>query len=278
MLKLRFHTTFWIFALLLTLQGKLDILVFTVIASVLHEAGHAVVAYIKGYMLTEITLMPYGAVLYGAETISKKDGFYIALGGPCVNLLLCMLVLAVWWLFPSAYPFTESFLKVNLTIFTYNLLPIYPLDGARAIIALSKRPMRTLKRLKLYGVIFSFVLVALFIVSAFVRINYSIGIMAVMVYISSTTGIETESYKHIASLAPCMKNWNMPVSSEKVYVSHNLRLMQLLRQIKSDKILTFEVRDEKNKPFALLSEDSLAELCSKHKLTAKLKDILTYKQ
>lgn len=274
MIKLRFHTTFWIFALMLTLQGKLDLLVFTVVSALLHEVGHAIVAYIKGYALTEITLMPYGAVLYGAETISKKDGLYIALGGPAVNLLLCVFVLALWWLFPNAYPFTQNFLKINFTIFAFNLLPIYPLDGARALLAVSKRPMRTLKLFKQCGVVFSLILVALFVLSAFFQINYTIGIMAIMVYISATTGTETESYRHIASLAPCIKNWDVPVASEKVYVSHNLRLMQLLRQVKADKILTFEVRDEKNKPFAVLSEDRLAELCTKNKLTAKLKDVL----
>ncbi|MDD3947615.1 MAG: hypothetical protein PHI19_07230, partial [Clostridia bacterium] len=242
-----------------------------------HEAGHAVVAYIKGYVLTEITLMPYGAVLQGTETITKNDGLAIALGGPAVNLLLSITVLALWWLFPSTYPFTETLLKVNLSIFAFNLLPVYPLDGARALLSISKNPLRTLKRFKLLGVVFSFVLLALFIVSVFFKINYSIGIMSVMVYISATTGTEFESYKHIASLAPSVKNWNGPVTHQKVYVSQNLRLMQLLRQIKADKIITFEVRDEKNKLRASLSEDRLAELCTKYKLTSRLKDIFKEK-
>jgi len=277
MLKVRFHTAFWILAILLTLQGKLDMLLFTVVAAVAHEGGHAVAAYIKGYQLTEITLMPYGAVLHGAETISKKDGLPIALGGPAVNLLFAVLVLALWWLFPATYPYTEQFLRVNLSIFFFNLLPVYPLDGARALLAISQKPMRTLRRMKRFGVVLSIILLALFIASAFFAINYTLGILAVMVYVSATAGTETESYRHIASLAPCIKNWLAPVASEKILVSPNLRLMQLLRQIKPDKILTFEVRDEDGKSPAILTEDRLAELCAKHKLSAKLKDILFLK-
>lgn len=275
MLKIRFHTAFWVLAILLTFQGKLDILLFTVITALAHEGGHAVAAYIKGYLLTEITLMPYGAVLHGAEAISKKDGFFIALGGPAVNLLLIILILALWWLFPATYPVTEEFLHVNLSIFFFNLLPVYPLDGARALLSVSQKPMRTLKRMKLFGVVLSFLLLALFIASAFYKINYTVGILAVMVYVSATAGTEKESYRHIASLAPGIKNWAAPVMSEKILVSPNLRLMQLLRQIKPDKILTFEVRDENGKiPAAIINESRLAELCAKHKLTAKLKDIL----
>lgn len=277
MLKIRFHTTFWILAIVLTLQGKLNTLIFTVFTALAHEGGHAVAAYIKGYQLTEITLMPYGAVLEGADVISKKDGFMIALGGPAVNLLMIILVLALWWLFPSTYPVTEEFLHVNLSIFLFNLLPVYPLDGARALLSLSKKPMRTLKRMKLFGIILSFLLLGLFIASVFVKINYTLGILAVMVFVSATTGTEKESYRHIASLVPGVKNWTAPVASEKIFVSPNLRLMQLLRQIKPDKILTFEVRGEDGKTSATISESHLAELCAKHKLTAKIKDIVENK-
>ncbi|HOK81928.1 MAG: hypothetical protein GX095_02180 [Clostridiales bacterium] len=276
MLKFRFHSTFWIFALLLTLQGKLDLLIFTVISAVLHEIGHAVVAYIKGYVLTEITLMPYGAILEGCDTFPNNDGLLIALGGPAVNLFICTIVLALWWLFPSVYPYTENLLKVNLSIFSFNMLPIYPLDGARALLAVSKKPLKTLKKLKLMGVIFSFILLALFIASAFIKINYSLGIMAVMVYISATAGTESESYKHIASLAPGVKNWSGPVASHNVLVKPNLRLMQLLRQIKPDRVVTFEVRDEKNNLITKITEDRLAELCTRFKLTSRLKDVLKH--
>jgi stage IV sporulation protein FB len=274
MLKIRFHTTFWILAILLTLQGKLDTLLFTIFSALAHEGGHAAAAYIKGYQLTEITLMPYGAVLHGADAISKKDGLFIALGGPAVNLCLIILVLALWWLFPATYTFTEQFMHVNLSILLFNLLPVYPLDGARALLSLSKKPMRTLKRLKLSGIVLSVILLVLFIVSAFFKINYTIGILAVMVYISATMGTDKENYKHIASLVPGLKNWTAPVVSEKILVSPNLRLMQLLRQIKPDKILTFEVRDESGKSITVLSESRLAELCAKHKLNSKIKDIL----
>lgn len=274
MLKFRFHTTFWVFALLLTLQGKLDILAFTVASAVLHEVGHAIAAYIKGYVLNEITLMPYGAVLHGTESISKDDGLYIALGGPIVNLAIIIVVLALWWVAPSVYPLTANLLKVNLSILFFNILPIFPLDGARALLSVSKNPLKTLRRLKLAGIIFAFILLALFVASAFIKINYSLGIMAIMIFTSATVGTKTESYKHIASLVPAVKNWSNPITFQKVCVSANLRLMQLLRQIKPDKITTFEVRDEKNKTIQHLTEDNLAKLCSQHKLTTRLKDAL----
>ena len=49
------------------------------------------------------------AALYGDESIERGSAVIIALAGPLTNGLLALLVLALWWLFPSTYSVTEPF-------------------------------------------------------------------------------------------------------------------------------------------------------------------------
>jgi|AGTN01.1.fsa_nt_gi hypothetical protein len=66
---------FWALAFLLTLQGRYEYVASAIAAAMLHEGGHALIAYYRGYKLNQVTLTPFGAVLYGAEKIQKKTLF-----------------------------------------------------------------------------------------------------------------------------------------------------------------------------------------------------------
>ena len=119
------------------------------LASVLiHELSHAKAAYERGYVLNRITLMPYGAVLKGGEKIDSADQIFIAAAGPGANAALCLALYALWWRFPVTYAYTEALFDTSLAIGLFNLLPLYPLDGARIVLAISKKPLRALKALR----------------------------------------------------------------------------------------------------------------------------------
>jgi len=275
MFRLSFHPAFFVYALVLTLQGKYIELTATVFAAVLHEIGHATIAYNRGYSLNKIVIMPYGAVLYGGEKIARSDAVQIAVAGPIVSLMLAALTTALWWLFPATYPYTEMFRNINIGIALFNLIPVYPLDGGRIIMALAKKPITALKYLRIAGEALAFLMLAGFIATAFFKINYSLGIMSVMVYLSATSGTEKESYRHIA--LPYMKDRSHPIHEVAVIVSHDLRLIELLKLIKSNKIIKFKLTDENGIYLKDMSEDMLAALCIAHPLNTKIKDCPEYR-
>lgn len=97
-----------------------------------HECAHAFAAAKLGYRLRQIVLMPYGAVIDGdLQGISLKDEIFVALCGPLCNLLTAVFFVALWWLAPTVYAFTDTACYSSLAIALVNLLPAYPLDGGR---------------------------------------------------------------------------------------------------------------------------------------------------
>ena len=97
-----------------------------------HECAHAFAAARLGYSLRTIVLMPFGAVIDGdMQNITLKDEISVALAGPLCNLFTAGFFVALWWLAPTVYAFTDVACYSSLCIALVNLLPAYPLDGGR---------------------------------------------------------------------------------------------------------------------------------------------------
>ncbi len=97
-----------------------------------HECAHAFAAAKLGYQLNAIVLMPYGAIIDGdMHGISLKDEIFVAICGPLCNLCTALFFIAIWWLHPTMYAFTDTACYSSLAIALVNLLPAYPLDGGR---------------------------------------------------------------------------------------------------------------------------------------------------
>ena len=133
-LKIKIHPLFIIFAFFLIFFGWTRILISYFLVLILHELGHYFMAKFLGYKLNKIVFMPYGVSLNGQGNIFKKrDEILIAMAGPVVNFLLCILTVTLWWLFPVTYYYTDAFVFSNLSLALFNLIPVFPLDGGRVI-------------------------------------------------------------------------------------------------------------------------------------------------
>ena len=152
-------------------------------AVLLHEVAHYVMASKLFYRCKEIQLGLFGAVLYGEfQDVNGADRIKIALAGPLMNLALCLACLALWWLVPDSYYYTESFFTANLTMACANLLPCYPLDGGRILTGLAEKKMgaRALNLTKRFTLIISLGLFAVFVASLFTGGNlFSLGLFAI---------------------------------------------------------------------------------------------------
>lgn len=95
-------------------------------ACVLHEAGHYGAVLLVGSKVHSLRLTVIGAEMKLAPEISLSymQDALVAFLGPCVNLLLA-------WI--SICAGTHLFAGINLCFGILNLLPIYPLDGARIL-------------------------------------------------------------------------------------------------------------------------------------------------
>lgn len=178
--KLRFsvHPLFYLFGLYFAATGKVFSFVAFTLCAVIHEFGHAIVAEKLGYKLLNVTLMPYGAIIGGdTEGLTTKDEILVAAAGPAVNLAIGVAVLALWWIFPESYPYTELAATANFSLFFVNLLPAYPLDGGRVLAACLSLRLGRKKAFRIVrgtGIALSVALLGLFVWSCFGKANLTL--------------------------------------------------------------------------------------------------------
>lgn len=186
-LKVTIHPLFFVFGLYFAIIGKVFSFIIFTLTAVIHELGHAFVSEGLGYSLNRIVLMPYGALISGdIDNLSYKDECLISLGGPLLNLGIGTLFVAIWWFFPQTYAYTDIAVFANFSLAIINLIPSYPLDGGRFLLAtLSCFFKRKTARIitKAVGLFLSLLMLALFIYSVFVSVNITILFFALFMLI-----------------------------------------------------------------------------------------------
>lgn len=140
-MRIRLHVVFLVVLLLYAAADRLAEGVISFAIVLLHELGHLLAARANGYRALEIEMLPIGGVLTIREQLRLTPAIEasIALAGPLVNLLLLGIgyALAPWWTGPHSW--LDFYMQSNLMIFSFNLLPILPLDGGRILRALLSR-------------------------------------------------------------------------------------------------------------------------------------------
>ena len=108
----------------------------------LHELGHSLVSQRCGIPVPRITLLFIGGLAeISREPDDAKTELKIALGGPAVSILLCVLFKLAQFAFaalglPSLSLICDWLAQTNLVLVIFNMIPGYPLDGGRVLRAL----------------------------------------------------------------------------------------------------------------------------------------------
>jgi len=108
-----------------------------VVLVLLHELGHALAARALRLRVYSADLTPFGGQCVHERPPSETAGALIAAAGPAANAFLCgasLLALRAGsdFLGPRTQSLLDTFAMANFFIAVLNLLPIPPLDGARA--------------------------------------------------------------------------------------------------------------------------------------------------
>lgn len=127
---------------------SLGLVITVFICVALHEIGHTLAARLFGIEVSSITLWLLGGIAIMKNTSSKAwQNLIIALCGPLVNLLLALAFgsivsekdLYIQPFLPMEKTwqnqlniFLSTLMIANLSLFAFNLIPIFPMDGGRA--------------------------------------------------------------------------------------------------------------------------------------------------
>ncbi len=104
----------------------------------LHELSHSLVARRLGLPVRSITLFVFGGVSnLERESDTAKHEFWIAIVGPLTSLALAVLFLAVWATLGQRFDAIEGptgwLALINSSLFVFNMMPGFPLDGGRVL-------------------------------------------------------------------------------------------------------------------------------------------------
>lgn len=253
--------------------GKVSIFVAFLVASVLHELAHQVVAKSLGYSRGRVSLMPYGAVLSDASGIMNvSSDIKISLAGVGANLIVIATLLGLWWLFPNAYTYTLDFFRANAFIAIFNIIPAFPLDGARVVLALGKHDYRLLNVLKAVACVLGALMTILGIISVGYRLNPSLIVTGVFLIFGALLGNERDRYYCVLKSMPQLKDYTMPVEKRRFVVSGNMKLKSLVRLVKRDSLSEFELFVGGKK--LLITEKILSDAIKNYSLNATLNEII----
>lgn len=144
----------WFLLILFWLEPSFVLAIF--LSVLLHELSHGIVAHKLGYKVKSISIDLFsGSAEIDANNLSEKDSIKITLAGPLSNLLLSLLLFFT----EIENEFIHNLININLILFTFNILPIFPLDGGKilrdSIFLTSKNRRKSVIYSSLVSLIFS---------------------------------------------------------------------------------------------------------------------------
>ena len=143
-MQIKINLKVFAFALFFCLTNQLKIYLLLMLFAIIHEIGHILSGILLGLKVQKLEILPIGiAVSFKLDTIdfNKKilkanlltiKKLVIALSGPLVNLIFILLFILLGKEKILNIE-TELLIYVNILIFLFNMLMIYPLDGGRII-------------------------------------------------------------------------------------------------------------------------------------------------
>ena len=269
----RIHPLFLLAGIWYAFKGELFLFLLSALVAIQHECAHAFASAKLGYRLNKIVLMPFGAVIDGdLRGISFKDEIYVALCGPLCNLCTAGFFVALWWLAPTMYAFTDTACLSSLTIALVNLLPAYPLDGGRILrCALARTFVKSypneehaIKKAenicRILTLIFALALFSLF-VGLCARKQFHFTLLAFALFLAvGAFGNRDKQAVYDKMDFSCRDGLARGVELRRVAVLETCTVKNALRFLSRESYLVLEVFDESERHLFDLSQNEFFEL------------------
>jgi stage IV sporulation protein FB len=272
-LRLRLHPLFLALGVFYALKGELFLFFMSTLVALQHECAHAFAAAKLGYKLNAIVLMPFGAVIDGdLRSVSLKDEIIIALCGPICNLVTAAFFVALWWLAPTMYAFTDTACYSSLTIALVNLLPAYPLDGGRVLRCLlsqifqkhalseAKAEARATAICRIVTLLFSFVFFALFILQCCLKQPNLSALIFGLFLLAGTFGTANKNAVYARMDFSAKNALIKGAEIRRIAVIDTCPIKDVLRFVAKGNFLVLEVYDKDENHLFDLSQNQLSDL------------------
>jgi stage IV sporulation protein FB len=228
------------------------------VALILHELSHAYAAEKRGYALDRIKIGVFGASLCGKfETLKPADEIAIALAGPFFNLFSAAFFTALFWVYPVFFVYFENFVYASVALCLFNLLPVYPLDGGRVLIALLSLRLTRAKAyriVRISGVVIAVVLGVGAILTLPLGFNPTLVTGSVFALSSTIVEDEKSKYESLFRLSFRSERMDKGLTVREIAVKPDFPITKAVRLLDSSHYTAFVLTDGALNPVAVLPE------------------------
>lgn len=132
-IQIRVNLQIFLFVIIFALTHQIEIYALIMLFAFIHELGHLLAGIFLKLKPKELSIMPFGISItfetYGYKKLIEIKKIIIAIAGPLTNILIAII---------AAYlnintNLKEMIIYSNMLIATFNLMPLYPLDGGRIL-------------------------------------------------------------------------------------------------------------------------------------------------
>lgn len=123
---LKIHPLSILFLWIAFFTGYFKYVIYLMSLIFIHELGHVTAGVLCNWKINRIVILPFGGMTIFEEKLNRpiKEELFIVLLGPIYQILFYHLLILLGFK-------TNLLQSIHLFLLLFNLLPIYPLDGAK---------------------------------------------------------------------------------------------------------------------------------------------------
>lgn len=157
--------SFFIFLAVALLMIPLPLLCGWIVAAAIHELSHCLMLHLCRCRIFRVSIGSFGAEIHTQE-LSNRQAFLCALAGPVGGLL--PVLFAKW---------VPVIALCSIMQTGFNLLPLFPMDGGRAVQSIAKHFLPEAAAQRLCGMIEIFILTVIAAGAVYLTYRYSLGML-----------------------------------------------------------------------------------------------------
>lgn len=233
---------------------------------IIHEIAHILTSKLFGSNFNNFRIGAYGSrvELIDLDFLRDKERLLIYISGPAINLMIVIIGYIIS--LGNENLIIKIIIEVNLAITLFNLLPAYPLDGARVLEILLSKKMIYKKANKIISIM-SYLIGGFFIFTSIVIIfitkkyNASLTIAGIIIIFITIKENKTKMYIVMGNIFKkkkiLAKNKYLENRTISVYIKQGL--VNLMALVDKNRFNIFYVLDDDMKFLFIIYEDELIE-------------------
>lgn len=232
----------------------------------IHEVGHYLMAKKLNIKVDKFKVHLLGATLEldDYEGIDINDEFIIAIAGPLTNILIAFFSYVIFKYY--GIEFCIDIAEINITLGVLNLIPAYPLDGAKILkcilthFCLYKNANRFINYI---SIIFGFIIATLGVILVFINIiNINLILIGVFIIYLSYKDKNKSMYIVLDQLIKKQSRFKKKkyIANQCVSVYYKESMLSIISYIEKNKFNVFYVLDDDMRFLYKIREEEIFEI------------------